>query len=65
MNHLFIVVTGVSSDMMSLEHVQLRVEVSHTCRGVLQFELNSPGNTKALLAEPRSRDWYGNRSNRL
>ena len=53
------VVKGVTSKLMSLEHVLVTIEVAHDCRGVLQFELVSPGNTRALLAEPRSHDWYG------
>ena len=60
---IIIIAVKVSTDMMSLEHVQIRLKVSHGCRGVLQFELISPGNTRALLAEPRSHDWYGNHSN--
>lgn len=50
-------VTEIPNKMMSLEHVQVWVKLEHTCRGVLQFELVSPGNTRALLAQPRKHDW--------
>ena len=44
------------SNILSIEHVELYVDIRHPARGSLRIELVSPSNTTSLLARPRNKD---------
>ncbi|KAJ3382918.1 hypothetical protein HDU84_003951 [Entophlyctis sp. JEL0112] len=51
--------TVSKASLLSLEHVQVRVEISHPARRYLTIVLESPAGTRSILASPRPLDMSG------
>ncbi|XP_041649207.1 proprotein convertase subtilisin/kexin type 4-like [Cheilinus undulatus] len=47
---------GTANEINSLEHVQLRVNISSVCRGDLSISLKSPAGTVSMLLDKRPND---------
>ncbi|XP_023186419.1 furin-like protease kpc-1 [Xiphophorus maculatus] len=47
---------GRANEVNTLEHVQVRVSISASCRGDLSISLESPGGTVSLLLDTRPND---------
>jgi len=46
----------VQNNLETLEHITVKVWISHTTRGEVEVELVSPNGIRSVLAGPRSSD---------